>query len=386
MSKLLKQRADVYENMKAIMSLETRSDSELAKFEDLEKQYSTLTKQIEAEARFEIMGKNLEQALDKSVIKSSDAKDEIRSAFTTFLRSGDVSELRNINSYTAAEGGVNVPTIVYGAIGQAIQESNVFRRIGANVLTTTSTTTLPLAGTAPTAQWKAENPSGSYSETPQGFSSATLNAYKLTALVKISEELLQDASTDVLGLVQNNIGVSFGNGEEQAFASGSGVGQPLGLFRVTSAGGNNAISQNLGSATGSVIDSLVDGFYAMPQKFRNEAVWVVGDGLAANMRKQKATTGAYLWEVSAQAGQPDLFLGRPVYTCAYAPASWTVGQVGGILVNPKQVTIGDRGATVITRLNELYAAEGNVAFRGMKRVDLALHDGKALVKFAMNVA
>jgi HK97 family phage major capsid protein len=245
-----------------------------------------------------------------------------------------------------------------------------------------------LANTAPTAVFTAQNPSGSYTDTPQLFSSATLNAFKLTALLKISDELLQDASTDLEATVAANVGTAFGNAEETAFVSGSGVGQPLGLFRTTTAGGNSALTQNLGSASGSILDGMIDGYYKMPGNRRQEAVWIVGDGLASAMRKVKANTaGTYLWETSAQLGQPDTFLGRPVYTTFAASTTWqpTAGVIGALLY-PKHYVIGDRGGYQFQRLNELYAQEGNIGYRATKRFDSVLLDGNSLVKFISNVA
>jgi len=373
------------------MSLENRSEGDFAKYNELEAKYSSLTKQIEAEVRFDSIKSSMGAALDKRAVGSSKTgnDEEIRSAFLNYVRTGDVSEIRNINSFTSTEGGVNVPVILLGQIQKALLENSVMRRIGARVIGTTSTTTLPITNTAPTALWKDQNPSASYAETPQTFSSATLGAYKLTALIKISEEVLQDAATDLESTVASNLGVSFGNAEETAFVSGSGVLQPTGLFRTTAAGGNNALSQNLGSSTGSaLLDNMIAAYYKMPGNRRQEACWIVGDGLASQMRQLKASTaGTYLWETSVQAGTPDLFLGRPVYTTFAAPASWqsTTGVMGALLY-PQHYVIGDRGGYSLTRLNELYAAEGNVGYKAYKRVDAVLTDGNSLVKLVANVA
>jgi HK97 family phage major capsid protein len=392
MSNLLNTRNEVYGAMKSIMASSTRSESDFAKYEELENQYRSLTKQIEAEVRFDSIKSSMDSVLDKRNVGNSKTsnEDEIRSAFLNYVRTGDVSEIRNINSFTSAEGGVNVPTILFGTIQKALADASVMRRIGAKVIATTSTTTLPLANTAPTALWKDQNPSGSYAEGTQNFSSATLGAYKLTALMKISDELLQDASTDLEGTVAANIGTAFGNAEEIAFVSGSGALQPTGLFRITAAGGNNVLTQNLGSASGSaaILDAMIDGYYKMPGNRRQEAVWVVGDALAAVMRKAKASTaGTYLWETSVQLGAPDLFLGRPVYTTQAAPTVWqSTAGVMGALVYPQHYVIGDRGGYQFQRLNELYAAEGNVGYRASKRTDAVLTDGNSLVKFIASAA
>jgi HK97 family phage major capsid protein len=302
MSKLLQERNAVYGEMKHIMSLENRSEGDFAKFNELEAKYSALTKQIEAEVRFDSISKKMDEVLDKRAIGSTKggSDDEVRSAFLNYVRTGDVTELRNINSFTSAEGGVNVPVILNNTIQRALAENSVMRRIGARVIQTTSTTTLPLANTAMTALWKDQNPSASYAETPQTFGSATLNAYKLTGLIKISEEVLFDASTDLEATVAANLGVAFGNAEETAFVSGSGTLQPTGIFRTTTAGGNSVLTQNLGSSTGSaLLDNMIASYYKMPGNRRQEAVWIVGDALASQMRQLKsvAGTGQYLWEV-----------------------------------------------------------------------------------------
>ena len=390
MSNLLKTRNEVYGAMKSIMDLSTRSADDLGKYDALESQYISLTKQIEAEVRFDSIKSTMDSAFDKRVVTNGKTSNdqEIRSAFLNYVRSGDMSEIRNINSFTNVEGGINVPVVLFPAIEKALQENSVMRRIGAKVITTTSTTNLPLANTAPTAVFTAQNPSGSYTDTPQLFSSATLNAFKLTALLKISDELLQDASTDLEATVAANVGVAFGNAEEKSFVSGSGVGQPLGLFRTTTAGGNSALTQNLGSASGSILDGMIDGYYKMPGNRRQEAVWIVGDGLASAMRKVKASTaGTYLWETSAQLGQPDTFLGRPVYTTFAASTTWqpTAGVIGALLY-PKHYVIGDRGGYQFQRLNELFAESGNIGYRANKRFDSVLLDGNSLVKFISNVA
>ena len=133
---------------------------------------------------------------------------------------------------------------------------------------------------------------------------------------------------------------------------------------------------------------MIDAYYAMPGNRRQEAVWIVGDGLASAMRKVKANTaGTYLWEQSLQAGQPDRFLGLPVYTTYAASTAWqpTAGVIGALLY-PKHYVIGDRGGYQFQRLNELYAQEGNIGYRATKRFDSVLLDGNSLVKFISNVA
>lgn len=392
MSKLLKDRNDVYEAMKNIMSSETRSESDFAKYNELEAKYASLTKQIEAEVRFDSIKNSMNEVLDKRAIntKTKASDDEYRAAFMHYVRTGDMDEIRQLNSFSTSEGGVNVPVILLNTIQRTLAQNSVMRRIGARVIQTTSTTTLPIVGSGVTALFKDQNPSASYSETDVTFSSATLSAYKGTALIKVSEELLQDASTDLESTLAAEIGVAFGNLEEKAFVSGSGTNEPRGILRTTTAGGNAVLTQNLGASTGSgLLDNMISAYYKMPGNRRQEAVWIVGDALASQMRQLKANTaGTYLWEVSVQAGQPDLFLGRPVYTTYAAPATWVAGATNavGALLYPQHYVIGDRGGFSLQRLNELYAAEGNIGWRAHKRFDAVMTDGNSLVKLYANLA
>jgi HK97 family phage major capsid protein len=392
MSKLLKDRNDVYEAMKNIMSSETRSESDFAKYNELEAKYASLTKQIEAEVRFDSIKNSMNEVLDKRAIntKTKASDDEYRAAFMHYVRTGDMDEIRQLNSFSTSEGGVNVPVILLNTIQRTLAQNSVMYRIGARVIQTTSTTTLPIVGSGVTAVFKDQNPSASYSETDVSFSSATLGAYKATALCKVSEELLQDASTDLESTLAAEIGTGFANLTEKAFVSGSGTNEPRGILRTTTAGGNSVLTQNLGASTGSgLLDNMISAYYKMPGNRRQEAVWIVGDALASQMRQLKANTaGTYLWEVSVQAGQPDLFLGRPVYTTYAAPATWVAGATNavGALLYPQHFVIGQRGGFSLQRLNELYAAEGNIGWRAHSRFDCALTDGNSLVKLYANLA
>ena len=89
--------------------------------------------------------------------------------------------------------------------------------------------------------------------------------------------------------------------------------------------------------------------------------------------------GQYLWQPSLMAGTPDTLLGRPVKTSAYMPV---------IAAGAKTIAFGDfsyywiadRQGRSFKRLNELYAANGQVGFLGSQRVD-----GKLVLSEAVKV-
>ena len=94
----------------------------------------------------------------------------------------------------------------------------------------------------------------------------------------------------------------------------------------------------------------------------------MNDSTVSMLRKLKDTNGAYLWQPSLQAGQPDRLLGYPLYTSPYVPtvASDALPIAFGDFSN---YWIADRMGRSVQRLNELYAGNGQVGFLATERVD-----------------
>ena len=133
------------------------------------------------------------------------------------------------------------------------------------------------------------------------------------------------------------------------------------------------------SATAVTADELMDLFYSLKSPYRKNAVWILNDSTIKAIRKLKDNNGQYLWQPSLVAGTPDTILGRPVKTSAYMPA---------IAAGAKTIAFGDfsyywiadRQGRSFKRLNELYAANGQVGFLGSQRVD-----GKMILPEAVKV-
>lgn len=94
----------------------------------------------------------------------------------------------------------------------------------------------------------------------------------------------------------------------------------------------------------------------------------MNDSTVSMLRKLKDTNGAYLWQPSLQAGQPDRLLGYPLYTSPYVPTVKAAAMpiAFGDFSN---YWIADRMGRSIQRLNELYAGNGQVGFIATERVD-----------------
>ena len=273
-----------------------------------------------------------------------------------------------------ADGGYLVPEEFERQIVMGLDEANVVRGL-AKVITTSAERKIPIAATHSAAQWTAEN--GAYTESDPTFDQKTIDAFKLTDLVKVSIELLQDSMFDLESYIAAEFARAFGIAEEQAFCVGNGTGQPTGIF--TAKGGNVGVTA--ASATAISADELISLVYALKSPYRRNAKFLMNDATVSMLRKLKDNNGAYLWQPSVQAGEPDRLLGYELYTSPYVPVA-AAGALTVAFGDFKNYWIADRSGRTVQRLNELYSTNGQVGFVATERVDgkVILPEGIQLLK------
>ena len=259
-----------------------------------------------------------------------------------------------------ADGGYLVPEEFENQIVDGLQEANVIRTI-AKTITTSAERKIPVAATHSIAQWTAEN--GAYTESNPTFEQKAIDAFKLTDLVKVSTELLQDSYFDLESYIAAEFARAFGAAEEEAFCVGTGTGRPTGIF--TASGGTVGVNT---SGTSITVDNLIDLIYALKSPYRRNAKFLMKDITVSALRKLKDNNGAYLWQPSVQAGQPDKLLGYDLYTSPYVPGVET-GALPIAFGDFSHYWIADRMGRTVQRLNELYSANGQVGFIATERVD-----------------
>ena len=275
---------------------------------------------------------------------------------------------------TDADGGYLVPEEFERQIISGLEEANVIRSI-AKVISTSAERKIPVAATHSAAQWTAEN--AAYVESNPTFAQKTIDAFKLTDLAKVSIELMQDSIFDLESYIANEFARAFGVAEEEAFCVGTGTGQPTGIF--TDSGGTVGVTAS--SPTAITVDSLIDLIYALKSPYRRNAAFLMRDVTVSLLRKLKDSNGAYLWQPSVQAGQPDRLLGYPLHTSPYAPAV-AASALPLAFGDFSNYWIADRMGRTVQRLNELYAGNGQIGFLATERLDgkVILAEGIQLLK------
>ncbi len=300
------------------------------------------------------------------------SSNEYKNVFEGYTRNGQITpEVKNaLQVGTNSEGGYIVPEEFETALIAKMQDVNPIRQ-WCNVITTSSDRNIPIESTLGTASWTAEEAAAS--ESDAAFGQVILSAHKLTTLVKVSEELIEDSFFDLPGYLANNFGSRFALAEEAAFVNGDGSGKPTGIV-----GGASDSGITFAGAAAITGDELIDVQHGLTRPYRSNAVWLVEDATLKLIRKLKNSDGDYLWQAGLTAGAPDTLLGRPIYSSTGMPAA-TTGLKSVVFGDLSGYTIADRSNRTLQRLNELYAVNGQVGFRMFSRTDGKVTDSNKIV-------
>lgn len=369
---------DSHENENGVLSAEDN-----ATYGRMEQEIEDLTAAIDRQQRAEareaefnmpvnmpLTGRPARQEVEEKTGRASNAYKE---DFGAHLRGKRL--VHNVLSEgVQADGGYLVPEEFERQIVSGLDEANVVRGL-AKVITTSAERKIPVAATHSTAAWTAEN--GAYTPSDPSFDQKTIDAFKLTDLVKVSIELLQDSMFDLESYIAAEFARAFGIAEEEAFCVGTGTGQPTGIF--TANGGEVGVTA--AGSTAVTADELISLVYSLKSPYRRNAKFLANDATISAIRKLKDGNGVYLWQPSLQAGEPDKLLGYDLYTSPYVP-QMEAGAFSLAFGDFKNYWIADRAGRTVQRLNELYSTNGQVGFVATERVDgkVILPEGIKLLK------
>jgi HK97 family phage major capsid protein len=373
---LLEKRARLWENAKDFLNTHRGENGCLSAEDDatysrMEADIADLSKEIERTRRAENMDNMLNAPMTNPItgkpegtgntdLKTGRASKAYHEEFVNVLR-GKIPVENVLSVGSDVNGGYLVPEEFERQLVTGLEEAGVVRAL-ANVITTDNDTKIPVLATRSIAHWTEEN--GAYTESNPTFNQKTIDAYKLTDMIRVSEELMQDAFFNVEAYVLNEMVNAFAVAEEAAFCVGTGSGQPTGIF--TASGGEVGVTT--ANAAAITADEIISIIYGLKAPYRQKASFLMNDGTVAAIRKLKDGNGQYIWQPAVQAGQPDLLFGYKLYT---SPAAPTV-EAGALAIafgDFKNYWIADRGPRTLKRLNELYAGNGQIGFVASERLD-----------------
>ena len=374
---LREKRAKAWEAAKAFLDSKRGADGLLsaedtATYDKMEADVVALGKEIERLERQAAIDAELARPTSNPITnqpgsgagdekKTGRASDAYNRAFWDSIRDrGNHYELRNtLTIGTDSEGGYLVPDEFERRLVDALKEENFFRSLATIIRTSSGDRKIPVVTGHGEAAWMDEN--GLYPESDDSFGMTSIGAFKLGTAIKVSDELLNDSVFDLQAYIASEFVRRIGTKEEEAFLIGDGISKPTGLFNtaengVTTAGANITF------------DDVMDLYHSLRSPYRKKAVWLLNDTTVKALRKLKDGNGNYIWQPSVQIGQPDMILNRPYYTSSFVP-DLTAGNKVMAFGDFSYYWIADRQGRSFKRLNELYAANGQVGFLASQRVD-----------------
>jgi HK97 family phage major capsid protein len=311
---------------------------------------------------------------------------EFRSAFWRYISTAnhsdlDVEEQRALNKTTASAGGYLIPTLMAQEMIRSERDMGAIATL-CNELTTDSGETLNLpANTAHgVASWTAEGIG--YTPSDETFNQIGLGAYKSTAKIIVSEELLEDSSFALDSFLAREFGERLGVLQNTAFVLGDGSGKPTGLLSSNTASNVTTSTAAVGNTTSFSYSALVSAVFALPRQYRRNAAFVVNDTSARNLYLMVDSQNRPLWSVNVAERGPDTFLGYPIYTDPDIPTPG-VGKISLLFGDFKRgYTVRRVRGAGMQRQNELHSDNGQVGFRAYERVDGKVTLAAAIIALA----
>ena len=387
---LREKRAKAWETAKTFLDSKRGTDSlisaeDTTTYEKMEADVVALGKEIDRLERQQSIDLEMSQPTSQPIrskpqspdasVRIGRASDEYKSAFWRAMRSKNAFDVQNaLQVGTDSEGGYLVPDEFERTLVETLQEENIFRQLARVIFTATGDRKIPVVASKGTASWVDEE--GQIPDSDDAFSQVTISAFKLATMIKVSEELLNDSFFNLESYIAKEFVRRIGTKEEEAFFIGNGTGKPTGILNAT---GGATVGVTAASTTAISVDEVIDLYYALKAPYRRNAVFIMNDATVKAIRKLKDGAGQYLWQPSITAGTPDTILNRPLKTSAYIPTA---------AASAKTIAFGDfsyywladRQGRSFQRLNELYAATGQVGFRATQRVD-----GKLILPEAIQI-
>ena len=385
MSKILEMRENrkkAWEAAKAFVETKRDKDGLLSEedaktYAEMEKKVQAYAAEIERMEQMEAMEAEMNRPVNTPIVtkpvsdkqmpeKKGRAADVYKAAMLDTLRSGFKRVSNVLQEGVDTDGGYLVPEEYDNRLIDVLGEENIMRDLS-TVITTSGEHKINIAATKPAASWIEEGGQLSFGDAT--FDQILLDSHKLHVAIRVTEELLYDNAFGLENYIITQFGKALANAEEDAFLNGDGVGKPLGLF---AASGGGQIAETLTAAIKA--DDIINLVYALKRPYRKNASFIMNDKNIAVIRKLKDNNGAYIWQPSAQAGEPDRLFGYPVHTSAYAPENAIA------FGDYKYYNIGDRGTRSFKQLTELFAGNGMIGYVAKERVD-----GKLILPEAVQI-
>ncbi|MHB1334512.1 MAG: phage major capsid protein [Candidatus Humimicrobiaceae bacterium] len=372
---LMRDRNKVVTDIREVLDLAENEKRELTaedneKIKNLEKQFDTLSSDIEAEKRQQareslMIARESDPVGGRIESRSAEPDKEIRATFNKFLAFGDSSEYRALQKDTAVQAGYLVApqqfsTEMIKDVDNIFYIRNLARKF---TLAKAESLGFPKRTARMARAVRGSEIGAPNADSTLAFGKREFMPKYLTAEILVSKPLLRNAAVDPEQIVREELAYAFAVTEETEFMTGSGANEAMGVFTAHADGISTARDVSTGNlATSITFDGLLSAKFALKQQYWPKARWIFHRDGVLQLAKLKNGDGQYIWQSSVQAAQPDMLLGFPCAMSEYAPNTFTTGLYVGILGDFSYYWIVDCLNIEIQALFELYARTNQVDF------------------------
>jgi HK97 family phage major capsid protein len=319
---------------------------------------------------------------------------ERKAAFDRYVRKGEGPdiEVKAMSEGSNPDGGYTVPLEIERTIDRVLSQASPIRAIASVRAIGGASYRKPITTAGASSGWVGETGTISQTGTPT-LAALDFPAMELYAMPAATQALLDDSQVDIEQWLADEVQIVFAEQEGAAFVNGDGSAKPTGFLSYTNVADANWAWGKLGyiasGADGAFVDdedspadALLNLAYAPKQAYRAAGRWVMNRKTESAVRKFKDSSGNYIWQPGAAAGQSATIFGYPVTEAEDMP---------DIASNSYSIAFGDfaRGYLIVDRvgvrvLRDPYSAKPYVLFYTTKRVGGGVQNFEAikLMKFS----
>lgn len=307
-------------------------------------------------------------------------------------------DVKDLSTVVAEDGGYLVLPEYESEMDEILLETSPIRQVANVRQIGTRELILPVNRKGTTVAWIGETGTRTATDTPT-ISQEKFTAHEIYAYPLVTLQMLEDATFDVEGWLQDEVVEALAIEENLRFVNGDGNGKPLGFLHdsiTKTAAASYDANTNWGQlaylATGASgafaaapngADVLLDTVYDLKAQYRQNADWIMSRRTMAAIRKLKDSDGAYLIrDAITESGLVPMLFGYPILEAEDMPE---------IAANTFSIAFGDwnKGYQIVDRIGlqvrrDEITQPGYVKYHFRKRTGGGIRhfDAIKLVKFA----
>lgn len=283
------------------------TDEEKGQFEKLEKELADIDATLDMEKRAaqaaafsfsEFKSPSDNAAYAENVPEERAGKDIVND----YIRG---VEVRAGEMTTTSTGGIIPSDFSKDIISKTTELSGILNRV--SVVNSTGEYKQIIADTENqiSAGWTDEI--GEITSSTAKFKTISIGHHKLTALAKVSLELINQNAFDIATEIENQMYRDFALKAETAIIKGDGSGKPTGLT-------TSGTVYTLPSATAITSGDIIQIFHALKSPYQQNAVWIMSNATLCAVRMLSDGAGRYIFHQSENltTGYSGVILGKPV--------------------------------------------------------------------------